>query len=291
MTFVRQASVGILALFGIMWMGAAVMPSNVYQALSLLCMRVADGFSHPDTLAVAILVNVVVLAAITLIAALIQAIKTQRVVSALLTSELDPMPVALRSALQRVGISPAATVVQSDKLVALCYGFIRPRLLFSTALVETMEPEELEAVVRHELAHAQKLDPLRNLIARSLSTALFLFPLSRGLAHAYMCQREVRADGEAVSQMNGQVLPLASALQRTLRTRGTFDSASLAIGGLSATDVRIDRLLGLDTSPGALITRPGWMQTAAFVVAFVLLACVLLGSAHAASGINPCMAC
>jgi len=282
---------GICAMFGLLWMSTAIVPSHIYQALSSVCMRVADGFSHPDTLALAIFINVVVLAAITVVAALMQTVKTRRVVGTLLLRESDTIPAGLRSALERVAISARVTVVQSDNLVALCYGFLRPRLIFSTGLVEQMDPEELEAVIRHELAHARNLDPLRNLVARSLSAALFLFPLSRSLARAYVCEREIRADGEAVSEMNGQVLPLASALQRTLSAQGTFDSASLSIGGLSATDVRIDRLLGLNTSPGILITPPGRMQTVAFVIAATAVTCVLLGSAHAVSGMNPCIAC
>lgn len=291
MTFLRQASLGVCALFGLLWIGMAVVPPQFYQAISSLCMRVVDGFSHADTLAIAFLVNAAALAVITLLAALYQALKTQRVVRDLLADESVTMPIVLHAALQRVGVSLRVRVVQTDEIVALCYGFIRPKLIFSSGLVEAMEPEELEAVVRHELAHARRFDPLRNLAARSLSTSLFLFPLSGSIARAFVCQSEIRADGEVVSQMNGQVLPLASALQRTLNARGTFDSASLSIGGLSATDVRIDRLLGLNTSPGALIAPPGRLQTAAFVIASTALTCMLLASAHMASGVSACIAC
>jgi hypothetical protein len=89
----------------------------------------------------------------------------------------------------------------------------------------------------------------------------------------------------------GDVYPLASALTRMLRTPATLDTASLAVGALSATDVRIDRLLGEETSPWSLAPRLSRLQIGALSAFVALGLCALVATAHATTGVRPCVPC
>ena len=68
---------------------------------------------------------------------------------------------------------PDHLVVDSDRLFAWCCGLFRKRLVLSSALVDQLDPVQLEAVLAHEQAHADRFDNLRNLTAR-LASAFWL---------------------------------------------------------------------------------------------------------------------
>jgi len=74
-------------------------------------------------------------------------------------------------------------VVQSSRAFALTVGWFRPSVLVSTALVERLTPAQLEIVVAHERAHADRRDALAVTAARVLT-----------LAHVPSVRRQIIAD-------------------------------------------------------------------------------------------------
>jgi Zn-dependent protease with chaperone function len=76
--------------------------------------------------------------------------------------------------LRVVGPGPEGSVLfAADSPQAFCAGLLAPRVYVSTAAVASLRPEELGAVLAHEGHHARLRDPLRVLVARTLSDALF----------------------------------------------------------------------------------------------------------------------
>lgn len=268
---------------------AAFAATPAYAVASSICMRLTDRFIHPDVLVIGLSSTLVTTTAIAIGSAVRQVRRTRGVIGQLKQAQRS-LPARVSRVGSAVGVRDQIDLVQSNDLIAFCYGLRSPRLLISTGLVDAFDDRELEAVLRHELAHARLLDPLRTLVARAIGAGLSFVPMSRSLVHAYLCRREIAADRVAVEQM-GDSLPLASALQQTLLRRTAIDASGLAVGALSATDVRIDRLLGLQTSPAALMTRPSMLQVTFFSTLMALTACLLLASAHAASGVRPCVPC
>jgi Zn-dependent protease with chaperone function len=252
-------------------------------------MRLADGLTHPGVLLVAISSILMTITVIAASSAVRQILRTRRAIGQLRRSRRG-LPVRVSRIASVVGLSDRIDLIESDELLAFCYGLRSPRLLISSRLAASLDDGELEAVLRHEIVHVGGLDPLRTLVVRSLGAGLAFVPMTAGLVQAYLCRRELAADRAAVREM-GDALPLASALRRTLLQRAMLDTSGLAVGGLSATDIRIDHLLGLDTSPAALVTRPSGFQLALFSALLTLAACLLLASAHAASDIRPCVPC
>src|SRR5207249_4283404 len=107
-----------------------------------------------------------------------QLIRTSRTIKALLISRVDPLPDRLDRLVASLDLYDRVDVVATDAVLALCCGMRTPRLLLSTALIDGMTDDELEAVLRHEVAHLRRWDPLRILLARSLARALAFIPIT-----------------------------------------------------------------------------------------------------------------
>jgi Zn-dependent protease with chaperone function len=63
---------------------------------------------------------------------------------------------------------------------ALTYGALRPRVLASTGLAETLTGAELAAVLAHEREHLRGRDPLKNVLARAIPARYFYLPALAG---------------------------------------------------------------------------------------------------------------
>jgi Zn-dependent protease with chaperone function len=167
------------------------------------------------------------------------------------------------------GDGPDGAVVFDDPVPrAFCAGVLRPRVYVSSGALHSLTPEELDAVLAHEAHHARLCDPLRVLIARTLSDALFFLPAVRRLGERYSALAELAADEAAVRARGTQ--PLASALL-------AFEQADPAVVGIAPE--RVDQLLG---------DRPAWELPLALIawalVALTALAVVALRLESAMGG-------
>ena len=88
---------------------------------------------------------------------------------------------------------PEVRVHPSIDEPCLC-GLLRPVILLPQHWLDLAEPETIDAVLAHELAHAKRFDPLVNLSQRMLEIVFFFHPgvhwLSRSLRrHREACRR------------------------------------------------------------------------------------------------------
>lgn len=118
---------------------------------------------------------------------------------------------------------------------AFCAGLWRPRIYLSHGALALLEARELEAVVAHEAHHAARRDPVRILLLRVLTHALFFLPALRRLEQRYRQLAEIAAD-EAALVACGDPSPLAAALLR-------FEESG-APGVVGIAPERVDHLLG-----------------------------------------------
>ena len=262
-----------------------------YTQLSRACMHASDAIrAHPDAVAVVVAAAFALLALLAVASAALLLRRTARAMRALQAGRIYPLPPRLETLSRKLELDGAVDLIESSELFAFCYGLRRPRIMLSRALADELRDDELEAVLRHEAAHMRRWDPLRIVAARSLSVALAFVPITPAVLQAYLCRRELKADNESVNAM-GDVMPLASALQRMLMANQRQDLGSLAIGALSATDLRIDRLLGEEASPRAFLTDVSRRHVFAFTLVVAVTLCVLVSTAHAATGVRPCLPC
>ena len=122
-------------------------------------------------------------------------------------------------------------------------GIVRPRILLSVAAESALTAGELQAALRHEVAHVRRRDNLKRLLLR-----LVPFPGMGGLEAAWAEAAEMAADEAAVSNP-AEALDLAAALIKLSRLAPMCRPADLTAallhghGPASAVGARVERLL------------------------------------------------
>ncbi len=162
-----------------------------------------------------------------------------------------------------------ARVIEDARPIAFCAGLLRPRV--SDAAIDLLDAEALEAVLAHELQHAQRRDPLRAAIGRALARALFFVPGLRELARRQRALAELSADEAAVAQDSSRRPALARAML------GFADFGG--VGG-EIDPARVDYLLG-ESSSWRFPSLP--CLAAAAAIGLIAATAVLLGDVASGS--------
>ncbi len=163
----------------------------------------------------------------------------------------------------RAGIGLYA--LPSSRPGAFCVGLLRPRVVVTTALLERLEPEEQEAAVCHELAHARSREPLKCLLARLAARTFFWLPAVGALLDRYLLVKELAADREAIARTSRPAL--AGALSQVLAQ----PTPAGAVGMDEFAAARVDRLFEPAARLPRLI-RPWQLIVSALAAASLALA-------------------
>jgi len=120
-------------------------------------------------------------------------------------------------------------------------GIRAPKVLLSKAAADLLTPNELEAALRHEMAHARRFDNLKKLVFR-----FCVFPGASQLESAWSEAEEMTADDAAVTNARDAV-ELASALIKLSRLAQLQATAPLTtpLASRAATSIngRVQRLM------------------------------------------------
>lgn len=182
--------------------------------------------------------------------------------------EAGPFPLLDRALPLAPEVDPTRIrIIPSMTPEAFTVGLLRPKICLSEGLLRSLREPELQAVLRHERAHARALDPLRLAAVRFLSDFLWFLPVSRPLADAFSGMAELRADEAAVAA-GSDALELASAIVTT--ARGVSEPRlAPALGGLALLEERILRLLGQNPRFPITIRWGGGLASAVMIAALV----------------------
>jgi len=146
---------------------------------------------------------------------------------------------------RRIGLSRTVRYIQSrlvDSPAAM--GWFSPVVLLPVTALTGLSPEQLEAVILHELAHIKRFDAFVNLFQIAAETLLFYHPAVWWVSRSIRAERENCCDDVAVS-LCGNAGDYARALT-ALESWRTPPSLVIAATGGSLKS-RIARLLGLQT--------------------------------------------
>jgi beta-lactamase regulating signal transducer with metallopeptidase domain len=182
----------------------------------------------------------------------------------------------LRRALQ---IGRVVRVLQAEWLTApATIGWISPVLLLPMSALSGLPPEQLEAIIAHELAHIRRNDYLANLVQVVAETLLFFHPAVWWLSGRIREEREELCDAIAVDYCgNPQVY--AHALL-AMEQRQTAPSLIMAADGGSLPR-RIFRILGFPR-------RGLGIRSGSIAIALALLAAILaVATVHRLAGGSP----
>ena len=143
---------------------------------------------------------------------------------------------------RRAGLARPVRVIQSAIVeVPAVVGWLRPVVLLPASAVTGLSPEQLQAVIAHELAHVRRQDYLVNIFQTLAETLLFYHPGVWWLSNRIRAEREHCADDFAVTVCGDAVL-YAQALSNLETSRAASALAVGASGGYLSG--RIKRILG-----------------------------------------------
>ena len=142
----------------------------------------------------------------------------------------------------RLGVSrPVRLLVTSRVDAPAVLGWLRPVVLAPLAVLTGLPPEQVEALLIHELAHIQRNDYLVNLLQSVAEAVLFYHPAVWWVSNRIRVERELCCDDLAV-EASGDVLTYARALTEMESCRPRHASVAVAASG-GALMLRIRRLV------------------------------------------------
>lgn len=121
-------------------------------------------------------------------------------------------------------------------------GWLRPMILLPATAITGLTPEQLEAILAHELAHIRRYDYLVNLFQAVIETLLFYHPAVWYVSHRVRIEREHCCDDLAVRAC-GSRLVYIRALTWLEESLGSKTQLALAADGGSLV-CRVRRLAG-----------------------------------------------
>ncbi|MGR9047615.1 M56 family metallopeptidase [Halobacillus faecis] len=119
-------------------------------------------------------------------------------------------------------------VIESNELIALTCGFLNPKIIISTELVNQLCEDELKAVLYHEYYHHIQRDPLKKLFINALTSALWYMPFLKWMEKQYHLLKELSADHYSISKMKND-LPLSSALLKLIQVGKEKNAPTFAV--------------------------------------------------------------
>ncbi len=144
---------------------------------------------------------------------------------------------------QRLGLTRTVRYLGSQRIDSpAVVGWFRPVILLPLTALTGLSPEQLEAVIAHELAHIQRLDCFVNLFQIAVETALFYHPAVWWISRTIRNERENCCDDIAVL-VCGNACTYAKAL--TLMETWRATPALVLAANSGALKSRVARLLGL----------------------------------------------
>jgi uncharacterized protein involved in exopolysaccharide biosynthesis len=132
-------------------------------------------------------------------------------------------------------------------------GWMRPIILLPAATLAGLAPEQLEAILAHELAHVRRFDYLVNACQCALETLMFYHPAVWWISRCAREERENCCD-DLVVQVCGNRLAYARALATLAESSAGLPELAFAANGAPLL-ARIRRLLGVGNENGAAGAR------------------------------------
>jgi uncharacterized protein (TIGR03435 family) len=166
---------------------------------------------------------------------------------------------------RQIGLTRAVRVVDAvfvDGPVVI--GWLQPVVLLPVAALVGLTPEQVRAILAHELAHVRRHDAVVNVAQTLAETLLFYHPAVWWVSSRIRAEREHCCDDVALA-VSGDAYAYASALAELESWRATPPAFSLAATG-GPLLLRVARVLA---PPPARSARGGIMFTVALALMFV----------------------
>jgi beta-lactamase regulating signal transducer with metallopeptidase domain len=170
--------------------------------------------------------------------------------------------------------------VSANIRTAAVIGWLRPVILVPASALTGLAPQQMEAVLAHELAHIRRHDYLVNLLQSVVETLFFYHPAVWYLSARVRTEREHCCDDDAVAVV-GDPVTYAGALTDLEMLRQGAPALAMAANGGSLLR-RIERLL----SPRSE-AAPSWSTATGLLTLGVVFAVLATAHGSIAAGLQP----
>jgi beta-lactamase regulating signal transducer with metallopeptidase domain len=180
----------------------------------------------------------------------------------------DSVQYRFKAALRRFGLTGKVQIRLHPAITGpFVVGAFRSVVYLPLSAVTSLSPEQLDAVLSHELEHIRRADYVWNLIQSLIETLFFYHPAVWWIGGKLREQRELCCDDAAIRSCDDPITYATALLSLEEQRRGV-PNLSMALNGQGKSDLlaRISRILG-EKPDSRLKARP---------VAFVLLPVMLL---------------
>lgn len=158
-------------------------------------------------------------------------------------------------------------------------GWFRPAILLPAATLLNLTPDQLEAILAHELAHLRRYDDVVNIVQSIIETLLFYHPAVWWISGRIRHERELCCDDLAV-RASGDALCYARALTALEALR--VAPVGLALGAAtSPLEYRIRRIVGESTRNYLPSSLPGMLAIGLALTSIAIYSTPAIGSAPA----------
>lgn len=104
----------------------------------------------------------------------------------------------LKAAIKALGLDGARVVeINNAESIVFCFGFWRPKICISRALVDMLDEIELKAVLKHEAQHMNSYEPFKILIIKYFGSIFYFLPILKNSLKRYVTLSELAADEKA----------------------------------------------------------------------------------------------
>jgi bla regulator protein BlaR1 len=144
---------------------------------------------------------------------------------------------------------PVQVWISENISTPITVGFLKPVILVPLAAVNKLSPEQMEAVLLHELAHIKRYDYLVNIITVIIKTIFYFNPFTRSIANVIEEEREKSCD-EWVLQYQYDAYAYSSALLALEQMKK--HSLQLALAAASNKELlleRVKKIMGIPNEP------------------------------------------
>lgn len=108
----------------------------------------------------------------------------------------EPQQLAVAELAQSMGINTPRLLVSSAAQAPFSVGTVTPSIVLPVSLAEDLPAYRLELILRHELTHLRRQDPLTHGVARACATLFALHPSISALMRELTVAREAAVDSE-----------------------------------------------------------------------------------------------
>ena len=185
-----------------------------------------------------------------------------------LSAVTSEWPEPFGALVNRLGITDRVKLLPVRLVDVRTVGLLRPMIVCTTGLLETVTPAEFEAILQHELYHIRCRDPLKVLLGRAVVDGFFWLPVIRTLLQSFEAAKEQAADAWTVLTVPSEAL--LSALVKMLHINHERSEARTVIATAPFTGLAASRLTflleGTVPAPGPTIEwRQVWYTVAVSV--------------------------